>query len=83
MFGYNVEALLITLAGLLVSFAFMISSASSKYVEVRDTLILCQSHSLFRVFQLLNRHLTTHFHFYSLSFTTLVGYTSHSNSETV
>mmetsp|Transcript_17315 Transcript_17315/g.43217 ORF Transcript_17315/g.43217 Transcript_17315/m.43217 type:complete len:733 (-) Transcript_17315:656-2854(-) len=33
VFGYNVEALLITLAGLLVSFAFMISSASSKYVE--------------------------------------------------
>ena len=36
VFGYNVEALLITLAGLLVSFAFMISSASSKYVEVRS-----------------------------------------------
>ena len=32
--GFNVENLLITLAGLFFSFAFMIGSASSKYVEV-------------------------------------------------
>lgn len=39
VFGYQVEALLITTAGLLVSFSFMISAASSKYVEVCQSLL--------------------------------------------
>ena len=35
VFGFDVMYLVITIAGLLVSFAFMIGSASAKYIEVR------------------------------------------------
>jgi hypothetical protein len=34
-FGVNIENLVIGAAGLLVSFAFMIGAAASKYLEVR------------------------------------------------
>jgi hypothetical protein len=36
--GFDIAYLVLSLASLLVSFAFMIGSASSKYVEVRSFL---------------------------------------------
>jgi len=38
--GFNVGNLILALASVLVSFAFMIGSASSKYVEVRSCFVL-------------------------------------------
>jgi hypothetical protein len=38
--GVNIKALFVGFLGLIVSFAFMIGSASSKYVEVRPVRVL-------------------------------------------